>query len=140
MSWAGELSSKFLTNVGSWLVKLGASQGFCRGSVTSPMMGSTPYGVAGRRTCPSSVRLPAWQRRRGRKLGVQRHTVEHIVDFVCFAPVVQILDAPVPQMVEELPDILRFFDTLTPDPEQVFEAPQILPGEEEKRGGGGGAE
>ena len=31
---------------------------------------------------------------------VQRHTMEHIVDFVCFAPMVQILDALVPQTVE----------------------------------------
>ena len=46
---------------------------------------------------------------------VQRHTVEHFVDFVCFAPTVQILDAPVPQTVEQLPDILRFFDTLMPE-------------------------
>ena len=30
---------------------------------------------------------------------VQRHTVEHIVDFVRFPPIVQILDAPVPQTV-----------------------------------------
>ena len=53
--------------------------------------------------------------------------MEHIVDFVCFAPMVQILDAPVPQTVEQLPDILRFFDTLMPDPEQVVEVPMILP-------------
>ena len=33
---------------------------------------------------------------------VQRHTMEHIVDFVCCAPMVQILDAPVPQPVEQL--------------------------------------
>ena len=41
-----------------------------------------------------------------------RHTVEHIVDLVRVAPMVQILDAPVPQTVEQLPDILRFFNTL----------------------------
>ena len=41
---------------------------------------------------------------------VQRHTMEHIVDFVCCSPMVQILDAPVPQMVEQLPDVLWFFD------------------------------
>ena len=41
--------------------------------------------------------------------------MEHVVDFVCFAPMVQMLDAPVPQTVEQLPDILRFFDTLMPD-------------------------
>ena len=37
---------------------------------------------------------------------VQRHTLEHIVDFVC-SPMVQILDAPVPQMVEQLPAAAR---------------------------------
>ena len=38
---------------------------------------------------------------------------------------VQILDAPVPQTVEQLPDIFCFFDTLMPDPEQVIEVPKI---------------
>ena len=41
-------------------------------------------------------------------------------------PMVQILDAPVPQLVEQLPDILHFFDTLTPVPEQVIEVPKIV--------------
>ena len=58
---------------------------------------------------------------------VQRHTMEHIADLVCFAPMVQVLDAPVPQTVEQLPDILRFFDTLMPDPAQVIEVPKISP-------------
>ena len=53
--------------------------------------------------------------------------MEHIVDFVCFAPVVQILDAPVPQTVDQLPDVLRFLDRLTTVPEQVIEVPKILP-------------
>ena len=53
--------------------------------------------------------------------------MEHIVDFVCFAPMVQILDAPVPQTVEELPDILRFFDRLATLPEQGIEVPKIFP-------------
>ena len=35
---------------------------------------------------------------------VQRHVVEHITDFVRVAPMVQILDAPVPQTLEQLPD------------------------------------
>ena len=42
---------------------------------------------------------------------VKRHTVEHIVDFVCFAPTVQILTAPVPQLAEqrvEVPTIISF--------------------------------
>ena len=29
--------------------------------------------------------------------------------------------------MEQLPDILRFFDTLMPDPEQVIEVPKISP-------------
>ena len=58
---------------------------------------------------------------------VQRHTMEHIVDFVCCAPMVQILDALVPQTVEQLPDVLQFFGTLTTDPEQVIDVPKILP-------------
>ena len=56
---------------------------------------------------------------------VQRHTMEHIVDYVCFAPMVQILDAPVPQTVEQLPDVLQFFDRLSTVPEPVIEVPKI---------------
>ena len=52
--------------------------------------------------------------------------MEHIVVFVRVAPIVQILDAPVPQMVEQLQDILRFFDTLLPVPEQAVEVPKIF--------------
>ena len=52
---------------------------------------------------------------------------EHIVDFVCCAPMVQILDAPVPQTVKLLPDVLRFLDRLMTVPEQVIEVPKILP-------------
>ena len=58
---------------------------------------------------------------------VQWHTMEHIVDIVCCAPMVQILGAPVPQTVEQLPDVLQFFGTLTTDPEQVIEVPKIFP-------------
>ena len=57
---------------------------------------------------------------------VQRHTMEHIVDFVCCAPLVQTLDAPVPQTVEQLQDVLRFFGRLTTVPEQVVEVPKIF--------------
>ena len=64
---------------------------------------------------------------------VQRHTVEHVVVIVRFAPMVQILDAPVPQMVKQLPDILHFFASLSPDPEQVIEVPKILPVDVPKR-------
>ena len=58
---------------------------------------------------------------------VQRHTMEHISDLARVAPMVQILDAPVPQAVEQLPDVLRFFDSLSTVPEQVIEVPKILP-------------
>ena len=58
---------------------------------------------------------------------VPRHIVEHNADLVRVVPMVQILDAPVTQMVEQLPDILRFFDTFMTDPEQVIEVPKILP-------------
>ena len=40
---------------------------------------------------------------------------------------VQILDAPVAQMVEQLPNLVQFFDTLMPEPEQDIEVPKILP-------------
>ena len=57
---------------------------------------------------------------------VQRHTMEHIVDYVCCAPLVQTLDAPVPQTVDKLHDVLRFFDRLTTVPEQVIEVPKVI--------------
>ena len=54
-----------------------------------------------------------------------RRTVQQIVD----VPLVPLLDDPVPQMVEQLPDVLRFFDLLLPVPEQVIEVPKILLGD-----------
>ena len=54
---------------------------------------------------------------------VQRHTVEHITDLVRVAPMVQILDAPVPQTVDKLHDVLQFFDRLSSVPEPVIEVP-----------------
>ena len=58
---------------------------------------------------------------------VQRHTMEHIVDFVCCAPMVQIPDAPVPHMVDQLEEVFKPFDALMSDPEQVIEVPKIFP-------------
>ena len=57
---------------------------------------------------------------------VQQHVVEHITDLVRVVPMVQILDAPVPQTGDQLPDILSFFGALMPDTEQVIEVPKIL--------------
>ena len=51
-----------------------------------------------------------------------QHTVEH-EDAIC--PFVQILDALVPEMGEQLVDVLRFFDTLLPVADQVIDAPKI---------------
>ena len=50
---------------------------------------------------------------------ILRHVVGHLP-----APA---LDVPVPQMVDQLPDIEHFFAALSPDPEQVIEVPKFLP-------------
>ena len=50
---------------------------------------------------------------------VLRHVVGHLP--------VTALDVPVPQMVDQLPDIEQFFRVLSLDPEQVIEVPKILP-------------
>ena len=52
-----------------------------------------------------------------------RRTVEQIVDEVSLVP---LLDDPVPQMVEQLPDVLRFFDRFATVPEQVIAVPKIF--------------
>ena len=54
----------------------------------------------------------------------QRRTVQQIVEPVPLPPT---LDDPAPQMVEQLPDILRFLRALSPDPDQVIEVPKIVP-------------
>ena len=51
--------------------------------------------------------------------------MEHIADLVRVAPMVQILDAPVPQTVDKLHDVLQFFDRLSTVPEPVIEVPKI---------------
>ena len=53
---------------------------------------------------------------------VQQHPVDQIV---VTAPVLPILDVPVPLMGEQLVDVLRFFDTLCPVAEQVIDVPKI---------------
>ena len=51
------------------------------------------------------------------------HTAEQMVDS---APVVPILDILVPLMVEQLVDVLQFFDALFPVVEQVIDVPKII--------------
>ena len=53
---------------------------------------------------------------------VQQHSADQIVDT---APVLPILDVPVPLMGEQLVDVLRLFDTLCPVAEQVIDVPKI---------------
>ena len=67
---------------------------------------------------------PAWVCRGEPQDRDQPRTVEQSV---VFAPLVQILDAPVAQTVEQLPNLTQFFVTISPDPEHVFEVPKILP-------------
>ena len=43
-----------------------------------------------------------------------------------YAPMVQILDIPVPQLVDQLADVMHFFDTLLLVPEQGFRSAQAL--------------
>ena len=50
---------------------------------------------------------------------ILRHVVGHLP--------VPSLDVPVPQMVDQLPDIEHFFAALSLDPEQVIDVPKILP-------------
>ena len=51
--------------------------------------------------------------------------MEHITDLVRVAPMVQILDAPVPQTVDKLHDVLQFFDRLSTVLEPVTEVAKI---------------
>ena len=54
---------------------------------------------------------------------IQLRTMEQLADVV---PMVQILDIPVVLVVEQLADVLRFFASLLPVPEQDIEVPKIL--------------
>ena len=54
------------------------------------------------------------------QVGLQRHTVEQRI---VHTPYVQILDAPVPQMVEQLVDFFKDLDVEVPA--QVIEVPKI---------------
>ena len=55
---------------------------------------------------------------------VQRHTVEHIVDFVRVAPMVQFVDALVPLMVGQLPDIMHFSTRSRLTPNRLSKCPR----------------
>ena len=55
---------------------------------------------------PQCSRPPCLGEPRGPQARIQQRTMEQLADVV---PMVQILDTPVPQMVEQLLDVLRFF-------------------------------
>ena len=57
---------------------------------------------------------------RGPQERIQQHTAEQLADL---APMVQILDVPMPQMVDQLVDVLKLFDNSVP--EQVIAVPKI---------------
>ena len=57
------------------------------------------------------------------QVGVMRHTVVHIVDIL---PYVQFFDVPVPQMGNQVVEVLQFVDSLVPVAEQVIDVPKIF--------------
>ena len=59
---------------------------------------------------------------------VQRHAVEQFADFapIDVSPFVQVLDVPVPQMVDQLVDVFKLLDTAIP--EHVIAVPKIPQG------------
>ena len=59
----------------------------------------------------------------GPQARVLQRTVEAFVDAV---PLLLLLDALVPQTVEQLQDVLQFFDRLSTVPEPVIEVPKIF--------------
>ena len=69
---------------------------------------------------PGGRRLASLAEPPGPQERIQRRTVEQSAGI---APMVQILDAPVPQTVDQLVEVLRPFDTMAP--EQVIDVPKI---------------
>ena len=69
---------------------------------------------------PGVVRLASLAEPLGPQERVQRHTVEPMLETFVPAPS---LDAPVPQPVDQLVEILRLIDTVVP--EQVIDVPKI---------------
>ena len=110
------------------LVRQGAHRAR-RGARTQPPGPGEGKRVTRRSTRPRSGRLPL--PKSGAPLGsvtdprpqerVQRHIVAHLADL---APMVQIVDVPVPQKGNELADFLKLVDKQTPV-EQVVAVPKI---------------
>ena len=71
---------------------------------------------------PGGLRPTGLVEPRGPQERIQRHTAEQMIE--SFVPVPMLdLDAPVPQMVDQLVDVLKLFDNSVP--EQVIDVPKI---------------
>ena len=71
---------------------------------------------------PGGLRPTGLVEPRGPQERIQRHTAEQMIE--SFVPVPMLdLDAPVPQMVDQLVDVLSLFDNSVP--EQVIDVPKI---------------
>ena len=73
--------------------------------------------------CPAAVSRPDRLAGVRPQKQVQRHIVDQIADAV---PGLPTLDVPVPLMVEQLVDMLQFFDALSLVAEQVTDVPKII--------------
>ena len=100
-------------------------QGARRGPEPGRRQGAWRTAPRGPKTLPS--RMPAsLAEPQGRQERILQHTLEQVVDL---APTVQILDAPVPQPVEQLADVLKRTDEC----EFWKEEERVQREEEEKR-------
>ena len=79
-----------------------------------------------KRLSPQGSRPPCLGEPREPQARIQHRTMEQLADVS--ASWFRFWTTPVPQMVEQLPDVMRFFDTLLPVPEQAIEVPKIVPG------------
>ena len=77
-------------------------------------------GPRAQKTPPPGMRPASLAEPQGAQERVQRRTMEQVVDYV---PVVPLLDAPVPQMVDKLEDVLKIVDLFVPA--QEIEVPRI---------------
>ena len=71
------------------------------------------------RHCGDRRRQASLAEPQGLQVELERHVAEQVHD----APVAPILDAPVPQMVDQIADVLKFCDISVP--EQVIDVPKI---------------
>ena len=81
---------------------------------------ATYVGPRAQKTLLPGMRPASLAEPQGAQEWVRRRTMEQVVDYV---PVVPLLDAPVPQMVDKLEDVLKIVDLFVPA--QEIEVPRI---------------